>query len=194
MKYLRTMDHHKYIFLRATLNRVRILLRRNFLLWETMLWVSFFEFRISLEWIWIDLNCLIDEDVEVDGVYEGSRKKKRMKDRRRKGGGKWRYRWSKWCRLIETEAKLHDIARSRRPARTTSGEDSNWCQKEEVLSILYLCRWYDIRLSWPCTFYSWFEKKSLMFYHMVCKEHLRYLYNRFRIRRFGWIRLSTLVD
>ena len=76
MKYLRTMDHHKYIFLRATLNRVRILLRRNFLLWETMLWVSFFEFRISLEWIWIDLNCLIDEDVEVDGVYEGSRKKK----------------------------------------------------------------------------------------------------------------------
>ena len=143
MKYLRTMDHHKYIFLQATLNLVRILLRRNFLLWETMLWVSFCEFRISLEWIWIDLNCLIDEDVEVDGVYEGSRKKKRMKDRRRKRGGKWRYRWSKWCRSIETKAKLHDIALSRRPVRTTSGEDSNWCQKEEVLSILYVV-WYKI--------------------------------------------------
>ena len=26
------------------------------------------------------------------------------------------------------------------------------------------------------------KQKSLMFYHMVCKEHLRYLYNRFRIR------------
>ena len=165
------MDRHKYIFLRATLNRVQILQRRNFLLWETMLWVSCLEFGFLLnefELIWIVL--LIDEDVEVEGVYEGSRKKKRMKDRRRSN-----------ATYEENGATGDDADRPKlkRNCMISRAVGDRWGRlavriqidvRRKKFCLFY--RGYEIRLTWPCTFCNWYNFKIV---DVLKIEHSRYL-------------------
>ena len=167
------MDRHKYIFLRATLNRVQILQRRNFLLWETMLWVSCLEFRFLLnefELIWIVL--LIDEDVEVEGVYEGSRKKKRMKDRRRSN-----------ATYEENGATGDDADRPKlkRNCMISRAVGDRWGRlavriqidvRRKKFCLFY--RGYEIRLTWPCTFCNWYYFKIV---DVLKIEHSRYMWS-----------------
>ena len=165
------MDRHKYIFLRATLNRVQILQRRNFLLWETMLWVSCLEFRISLEWIWIDLNCFVDWWRRWSrGSIWRIPEEKRMKDRRRSN-----------ATYEENGATGDDADRPKlkRNCMISRAVGDRWGRlavriqidvRRKKFCLFY--RGYEIRLTWPCTFCNWYNFKIV---DVLKIEHWRYL-------------------